>query len=526
MKLNSVMSHNFANIPKADIPRSMFKRSSGLKTTFDAGYLVPVFCDEVLPGDSFDMKVNFFGRLSTPIVPFMDNLFLDMHFFFVPNRLVWDNWEKFNGAQKNPGDSTDYLIPYVEAPPAPAYGFSVGSIFDYFGLPTNAPGIRINALPLRAYNLIYNEWYRDENLQISAPVLMGDGPDNIANYPLQRRGKRHDYITSCLPWPQKGPSVPIPMASSAPVNSVLSTLSFQGASSSGIVRNLNYSVGAASAVSWLTAPGVNEVARLQAGINIGTADTSGIAGTINQLRQAFQLQKLYERDARGGTRYTEIIRAHFGVVSPDARLQRPEFLGSASQPINIHPIAQTSSTDGTSPQGNLAGMGTVSGRFNGFNKSFTEHGYIIGLASVRADLSYQQNLDRMWTRKTRWDFFWPALSGIGEQAVLVQEVRCTGTLSDDDVFGYNERYAEYRYKQSQITGKMRSAAPDSLDIWHLAQWFSTTPSLNSAFIEENPPIDRVLAVPSEPDILFDAYFDLKCARPMPAYSVPGLVDHF
>lgn len=521
--MKSSNQHLFSQIPRADIQRSSFNRSHGYKTTLDSGYLVPFFVDEVLPGDTFNLKATLFGRLATPVVPFMDNMYLETFFFFVPNRLVWDNWQKFNGEQKNPGDNTDFLIPTLEAGK-----HEVGSIADYFGIPTGVSLDKINALPFRAYNLIYNEWFRDENLQDSLEVPTGDGPDPINKYNLVRRGKRHDYFTSCLPWPQKGPGVELPLATTANLQGTLSIPSVE------VVPTFSYSNSANVSVSsnqFLASDSKLPVNTASTSINMKssgvTVDLSSAAAvTINSLRQAFQLQKLYERDARGGTRYTEILRAHFGVISPDARLQRPEYLGGSSTRININPVQQTSATDTTSPQGNLAAYGVLGDKVNGFMKSFVEHGYIIGLVNVRADLTYQQGLNRMWSRQTRFDYYWPALAHLGEQAVLNKEIYAQGTSEDNEVFGYQERWAEYRYFPSQITGKFRSTYAQSLDVWHLAQEFSELPKLNSEFIVDNPPIARVLAVQNEPQILLDCYFSLSCVRPMPIYSVPGLVDHF
>lgn len=522
--MKSSNQHLFSQIPRADIQRSSFNRSHGYKTTLDSGYLVPFYVDEVLPGDTFNLKATLFGRLATPVVPFMDNMYLETFFFFVPNRLVWDNWQKFNGEQKNPGDSTDFLIPTLEAGK-----HEVGSIADYFGIPTGVSLDKINALPFRAYNLIYNEWFRDENLQDSLEVPTGDGPDPINKYNLVRRGKRHDYFTSCLPWPQKGPGVELPLGATANLNGTLSvpggsyTLNVSTNGNS-LSHNPNWTWQSGSSVNPTITVPTNRIDMSKSGVTVDLSSATAI--TINSLRQAFQLQKLYERDARGGTRYTEILRAHFGVISPDARLQRPEYLGGSSTRINVNPVQQTSATDTTSPQGNLAAYGVLGDKVNGFMKSFVEHGYIIGLVNVRADLTYQQGLNRMWSRQTRFDYYWPALAHLGEQAVLNKEIYAQGTSKDDEVFGYQERWAEYRYFPSQITGKFRSTYAQSLDVWHLAQEFAELPKLNSEFIVDNPPVARVLAVQNEPQILLDCYFSLSCVRPMPIYSVPGLVDHF
>jgi hypothetical protein len=516
--LPTVMKHEFSRVPQAEIQRSTFNRSHGLKTTFDAGYLVPIFVDEVVPGDSFNLKAHGFGRLATPIYPVMDNLYVETFFFFVPNRLIWDNWEKFNGAQDNPGDSTSYLVPQLTL----GSGVSIAgdSLYDYMGLPTGVNGIAFNNLHGRAYNLCYNEWFRDENLQNSVTVDTGDGPDNISDYTLLKRGKRHDYFTSCLPWPQKGDAVSLPLGQ-------LAYVTHDAATNAQYLTAKAPNMGTGDFVLNAGATYLESINATSGNPYPLYADLSdATAATINQLREAFQIQRLYERDARGGTRYTEILQSHFGVTSPDARLQRPEYLGGGKTPVSMQPVPQTSSTDATSPQGNLSAMGTVGVQGHGFSKSFVEHGVIIGMACVFADLTYQQGMNRMWSRRDRWDFYWPALAHLGEQAVLNEEIYTQGTSVDQDVFGYQERYAEYRYKPSQITGKMRSNAAGSLDVWHLSQDFSSVPVLNASFIEENPPIDRVVALPSEPDLLFDWYFDMKCTRPMPTYSVPGLIDHF
>ena len=524
-------------IPQAEIPRSAFNIQKTHKTTFDSGYLIPVYVDEVLPGDTFNLNMTAFARLATPLFPIMDNMYMDSFFFFVPNRLIWNNWQKFMGEQDNPGDSISFIIPTSKSP---AGGYTTNSLQDYMGLPTvgqldaTAQFEHANLWP-RAYNLIWNQWFRDENLQASVTVDKGDGPDLPTNYTLLRRGKRHDYFTSALPWPEKGGNaVTMPIGASAPVlgNVVASTPTFGPAGKAGPLQG---TTGSQYMVRWGNDNYSGPLDWADTGLDFTGlyADLSeATASTINQLRISFQVQKLLERDARGGTRYTEIVRSHFGVVSPDARLQRAEYLGGGSTPIAISPIAQTSGTaisGSDTPLGNLGAIGSAVLHNHGFTNSFTEHGVIIGLVSVRADLTYQQGVHKMWNRSTRYDFYFPAFAMLGEQAILNKEIYATGGTTDDAVFGYQERWAEYRYKPSQISGYFKSTDATPIDGWHLAQHFTALPTLGDTFIQDHPPLQRVIAVGDKArgqEFIFDSFFNIQMARPMPMYSVPGLIDHF
>lgn len=567
-----VRGHRFSDAPAMYMKRTKFDRSHVYKTTFDSGKLIPVFVDEVLPGDTTRMSVNYFARLATPIKPIMDNIYLDWFFFFVPNRLVWEHWQNFCFEQEDPDDNTDYVIPTVTATGNSDNAY-VGSLWDYFGLPVNASGnlSGISALPFRGVYLIYNEWFRDENLQKSVKIQKGDtnevlnsaraseqpswvftsGTSIVPGLACPPRGKRHDYFTSALPWTQKGPGVSIGLAGTA-------TLVDPKPVSGYFVQQANNSLGAAQLQK---DGGVHDVYTGSGSLNYeggysvsivghsvngsGTATATALPGsswlsksayadldsssifTINSLRTAFQMQKFYERLARGGSRYTEVLRSFFGVVSPDARLQRPEFLGSFTKMVNVNPIAQTSATDNTSPQGNLSAYGVTAAKFHGFTKSFVEHGYIFGFVCARADLTYQQGINKMWLRSTVYDFYWPTFAHLGEQAIELREIYAQGSEADTNVFGYQERYAEYRYKPSQITGKFRSSVTGgNLDVWHLSQFFKNAPTLNEEFIMENPPIERIIAVPSEPEFLLDIGFRYTTVRPMPMFGTPGLVDHF
>lgn len=538
--LPPVRQQNFGTVPRADIQRSVFSLSHGYQTTFDASYLIPIFAEEYLPGDTWNIKMTAVGRLSTPLHPVMDNMEVSFFFFSCPNRLLWDNWQKFQGEQVDPGDSIDYTVPQVSAPGSGKW--DVHSLADYFGLRAEAAGVAIavNALHFRMYNLVYNEFFRDQNLIDSVTVNRDDGPDTYTDYALLKRAKCADYFTSALPWPQKGDAVEVPLGTEAPVLGIGKVNNtWVGSSSPNVYesgqtapaaypqyQHITYDTSGATAAAhehWLVERDLVETDYPYIRADLSNAT----AATINEWREAFQLQRLLERDARSGSRYCEILQSHWGVTDPaNAVLQRPEYIGGGKAPVGISAVAQTESSDASTAQGTLTGVGTMQKTGISMTKSFTEHGCLLGIACLTGSIKYQQGVRRMWNRRTRYDYYMPVLANLGEQEILNKEIFVQNTSADDEVFGYQERWAEYRCKMSEVTGKFRSDYASSLDAWHLAPDFSALPVLNQSFIEDETPIDRVVAVPAEDHMIFDAWYDIKVARAMPTFSVPGMIDHF
>lgn len=549
--MNRNSEYNFAQNPQVGVSRSRFQRNSDNKTTFNTGDLIPIYLDEVLPGDTHQVDVACVMRMATPIFPVMDNAFCDFYFFFVPNRLLWQHWKEFMGENKETAwtPKTEYSVPQVTAPKG---GWAEGTLADYLGLPTKVEGISVSALPGRAYGLIYNEWFRNQNVtqptlvEVTDATTTGKNDGSATNdsaitlaKPL-KAAKVFDYYTGALPEPQKGEPITIPITGSAPIglyNADTGDVTTDSDKMKKIFSDAGLTAqnGAYQASYWDPGSGPTANKGLAVGqANLGTytgvnlgADLSSVnATTINQLRQAFQIQKLLEKDARGGTRYREVLREHFGVISPDSRMQIPEYLGGYRLPINVSQVIQTSSTDSTSPQGNTAALSVTTMNKPMFTKSFTEHGFIMGLAVVRTDQTYQQGIDRMWSRKGRYDYYWPVLANIGEQAILNKEIYAEGSPNDDMAFGYQEAWADYRYKPNKVTGLFRSNATQSLDAWHYAQDYKSLPFLGTEWMEQSDnEMKRTLAVQSQPDFIADFYFMNKTTRCMPVYSIPGLIDH-